>query len=82
MGWVLLKRIHPEHNEVILVTERMYIEAGRSQGEWQLLAQGSDAEYEMLEKMAELTEAFVELSVNRQRKLNMFYAKEEANNVR
>jgi hypothetical protein len=60
----------------------MYIEAGRSQVEWQLLAQGSDDDYEMLEKMAELTESFAVLSVNRQRKLNMFYAKEEPNNVR
>jgi len=75
MGWVLLKKIHPEHNEVVLVTERMYIEAGRSQVEWQLLAQGSDDDYEMLEKMAELTESFAVLSVNRQRKLNMFYEK-------
>lgn len=67
MGWVLLKRRDLEYPEIILVSGGMYQFSGDS-GKWTELARGSDADYDMLLKMAELTGHYVELSVNRNRR--------------
>lgn len=64
MGWVLLKRVG--HNEVVLVAEHVHaMSGGVKLYNWEELARGSDADYEALLKMAELTGHYVELQVNR-----------------
>lgn len=65
MSWVLLKRTDLSYDEVILVSGDIYWLSGSGRTDWQLLAQGSYADYDMLLKMAEMTGNFVELSVNR-----------------
>ena len=67
MSWVLLKRREPSYAEVILVSGGMYQFSGDS-GAWVELARGSDADYNTLLKMAELTGHYVELMVNRNRR--------------
>ena len=65
MGWVLLRRREPIYVEIILVNDGMYQFTGDS-GFWVELARGTDADYDMLLKMAKLTDNFVELGVNRE----------------
>ncbi len=81
MGWVLLKRVHPERNEVILVTDRMYVQSGGARLNWEVLAQGTDAHYEMLLDMAKLTDSYVPLSVNRKMETDLYYETKGHNNV-
>lgn len=81
MGWVLLKRTDLSYDEVILVSEDMYLRSGGGRLDWQLLARGTDADYEMLLKMAELTDNYIELSVNRKMKTDLYYEKKGHNNV-
>jgi hypothetical protein len=69
MSWVLLRRTVPCEKEVILVSERMYEQSGGVKlYKWDELARGSDADYNMLLKMAELTGHYVELKANRERR--------------
>lgn len=69
MGWVLLRRTVPCEKEVILVSERMHEQSGGVKlYKWTELARGSDADYEALLKMAELTGHYVELKINRERR--------------
>ena len=64
MSWVLLKRVG--HNEVVLVAEHVHaMSGGVKLYNWEELARGSDADYDMLLKMAELTGHYVELQANR-----------------
>jgi hypothetical protein len=66
-SWVLLKRV--DHNEVVLVTEHVHaLSGGVKLYNWTELARGSDADYNILLKMAELTGHYVELQVNRNRR--------------
>ena len=84
MGWVLLKRTDLKYNEVILVSMDMYLRSGGGRLDWDVIARGSDADYETLLNMAKLTDSFVELSVNREmenRKLYYGKKEKEHNNV-
>lgn len=84
MGWVLLKRIDQGYNEVILVSMDMYMRSGGGRLDWDVITQGSDADYETLLNMAKLTDSFIELSVNREMEnKKLYYGKKEGhNNVR
>lgn len=72
--WALLRRTDSETPEVILVDDGMYMFSGDS-GAWEVLARGSDADYEMLLDMAKLTEQYVELGVNRRKNIDLYYEK-------
>jgi hypothetical protein len=62
--------------DVILVSERMYAQSGGIKlYKWTELARGTDADYEVLEEMAKLTDNFVELRVNREMRNKMRYEK-------
>lgn len=76
MSWVLLKRIDSREHDVILVQEHTYTDAqSGDKHNWELLSRGSDADYEMLLKMAELTDSFIELAVNREKRRQLYYEK-------
>ena len=69
MSWVLLRRTMDYDQDVILVSESMYEKSGGIKlYKWTELARGTDADYELLLKMAEMTGNFVELHVNRNRR--------------
>ena len=74
MGWVLLKRRDPRHDDLILVPEHMYTDIG-DMHYWEVLLRGSDADYEVLEEMAKLTDNFIELGVNREKRRQLYYEK-------